>query len=83
MKEIIVEVYLAAAKKSYDIRIPLSGRMWEVTKLVSSALSELSDGLYKASEDSVLCDGNTGAIYNINYTIEELGIRNGSQLVLI
>lgn len=83
MNHIIIEVYLSAAKKSYDIRVPRCGMMWEVTKLVAEALEELSNGLYKASEDSVLCDRETGTIFNINYSIEELGITNGSQLMLI
>ena len=83
MNYVIIEVYLSAAKKSYDIKVPRCSFMWEVTKLVARALEELSNGLYKASEDSVLCDRATGTIYNINYSIEELGITNGSQLILI
>lgn len=83
MNYVIVEVYLSAAGRTYDIKIPRCSQMWEVTKLVAQALEELSDGLYKASEDSVLCHRATGTIFNINYSIEELGIMNGSQLILI
>lgn len=83
MNYALIEVFLSAAEKSYDIKVPRCSQMWEVTKLVAQALEELSDGLYKASEDAVLCDRATGAIFNINYSIEELGIVNGSQLILI
>lgn len=83
MNYVIIEVFLSAAGRSYDIKIPRCSMMWEVTKLVAIALEDLSNGLYTASEDSVLCDRETGAIFNINYPIEELGITNGSQLILI
>ncbi|MBQ2745337.1 MAG: methyltransferase [Lachnospiraceae bacterium] len=83
MSYVIVEVYLPAAGKSYDIKIPRCSQMWEVCKLVGQALEELSDGLYKATEDLVLCHRATGTIFNINYSVEELGIMNGSQLILI
>ncbi len=83
MNYVIIEVFLAAAKKTYDVKVPRCSMMWEVTKLVAQALEDLSNGLYKASDDSILCDKATGTIYNINYSIEELGITNGAQLMLI
>ena len=83
MNYIIVEVFLPAANKPFDIKISKNSMMWEVVKLVSSALEELSDGMYKASEDSILCNRDTGTIYNINLSIEELGLLDGSRLILI
>ena len=44
MNYIIVEVYLPAAEKTYDIKIPRASKMWEVTNLITTALSELSQG---------------------------------------
>lgn len=83
MNYIIVEVYLPAAEKTYDIKIPRSSKMWEVTNLITTALSELSQGLYSATEDSVLLDRESGSIFNINLSVEELGLENGSKLMLI
>ena len=57
--------------------------MSEVIQLVSSALSDLSDGNYKATEDAILCDADTGIIFNINMEVAELGIKTGSRLMLI
>lgn len=57
--------------------------MWEVTNLITTALSELSQGLYSATEDSVLLDRESGSIFNINLSVEELGLENGSKLMLI
>lgn len=83
MNYIIVEVYLPAAKKTYDVKIPRTSCIWEITKLIANALTELSEGLYKASEDSVLLERESGAIFNINLSVEEAGLVNGSKLMLI
>lgn len=79
----LVEVFVPAAEKKYDVYIPLESKMSEVTKLLSSAVSDLSDGIYKATDEAILCDAETGIIYNINVEIAELGIRTGSRLMLI
>lgn len=79
----LVEISVPAAGEKFDVFIPLESKMSEVLKLVSTALSDLSGGRYKASNEAVLCDAKTGIIFNINMEVAELGIRNGSQLMLI
>jgi hypothetical protein len=83
MEKILVEVLLPAANTGYDIYIPIVSRMDEVTALVSAVLSELSAGKYKSDSNAVLCDAATGTIFDINKTVDELGIKNGSKLILI
>lgn len=81
--KVLVEVYVPAAETKFDAFIPLEVRMSEVLKMLSSALSDLSAGKYRAAEDAVLCDADTGSIYNINIEVAELNIHNGSRLMLI
>jgi hypothetical protein len=83
MEKVLVEVLLPSANKSFDIYIPLASRMSEVLMLISAALSDLSDGKYKATEDAVLCDATSGIIFNVNMPVAELGIKNCSKLMLI
>lgn len=79
----LVEIFVPAAAQKYDVYIPLEVRMSEVIKMVANALSDLSDGKYQASEEAILCDADSGMIYNINIEVAELGIKNGSRLLLI
>ena len=79
----LVEITIPAAGTSFDVYIPLASRMSEVLEMVSGALSELTDGKYKATKDAVLCDADSGIIYNVNIEVVELGIKNGSHLMLI
>lgn len=37
MNKVVVEVYLPAAGKSFDVRIPLSLMVWEIISLLSKA----------------------------------------------
>lgn len=79
----LVEITVPAAAQKYDVFIPLESRMSEVIKMVAGALSDLSGGKYKATDDAILCDAETGSIFNINMEVAELGIKNGSRLMLI
>ncbi len=81
--KILVEVFVPAASQKYDIFIPLESKMSEVTELVAKALSDLSGGKYKATKQAVLCDANTGDIFDVNIEVAELKLENGSRLMLI
>jgi len=79
----LVEIFVPAAGQKYDVYIPLESKMSEVIKMVASALSDLSDGKYKATDEAILCDADTGIIFNVNMEVAELGIKAGSRLMLI
>ena len=81
--KILVEIFVPATREKYDVYIPTESRMSEVLKMVSSALTDLSEGKFKANQDTVLCDSDTGIIYNVNMEVVELGIKTGSRLMLI
>lgn len=81
--KVLVEISVPAAAQKYDVYIPLETRMSDVVAMVAGALSDLSGGKYKATKDAVLCDADTGVIFNVNIEVAELGIKNGSRLMLI
>lgn len=83
MNKLTIEVYLPAALKSFDIKIPANMRLSQITPLVSEALSQMSGALYSADAAPLLCDLKSGEILNINMTAWNLGLRNGSRLMLI
>lgn len=79
----LVEIFVPAVGQRYDVYIPLESKMSEVVTMVSVALSDLSNGRYKATNEAVLCDADTGTVLNVNIEVAELGIKNGSRLMLI
>lgn len=82
-EKVLVEIFVPASGETFDVFIPAESRMSDVIKMVAGALSDLSNGKYKATDDAVLCDAATGIIYNVNIVVAELGIKNGSRLMLI
>lgn len=83
MSKVLVEVFIPAARRTYDVFIPHSSRLSEVLMLLNKIAPELSDGYFIASNDTVLCRRHDGLIYNQNMTVEELCLENGAQLMLI
>ena len=60
----LVEISVPAAGQKYDVYIPLESKMSEVVAMVAGALSDLSNGSYKATNEAILCDADTGIIFN-------------------
>jgi hypothetical protein len=83
MHKILVEIYNPASNNTYDVFIPLKSPVYEVVYLLSNTISELSQGYYKATEQTILCDRESGNLFDINKTIEELGLKNGSKLMIL
>ena len=83
MDKVLVEVYVPVLDRSFDIFIPLRSPMFEVLGLIKKAVKEMSDGRFIANENTVICHRENGTIININLSVYELEIRNGSKLMLI
>lgn len=83
MDKVLVEVYVPVLDRSYDIFIPLRSPMFEVLELIKKAIKEMSDGRFIANENTAICHRENGTIININLSVYELEIRNGSKLMLI
>lgn len=83
MDKVLVSVRVPAMDETYDIFLPPESPMYEVQELIKKAVSAMSHGQYLTGTDSILCFGNNGGIVNINLSVRELGIRNGSRLILI
>ena len=83
MNKIIVNVYVPVLNISYDIFVPLQAQLYEVTELIKKAVTELSEGRFIPMRDTTISLRASGKILDINSTIQELGIGNGTKLMLI
>ena len=76
MNKVLVKLYVPTIEKEYDIWIPLNRRIYK-------AIKEFTNGEYNPSKFPVLYDRKTAKPYDINLTIGESTIRNGSEIILI
>ncbi|WP_449537778.1 methyltransferase [Ferdinandcohnia sp. Marseille-Q9671] len=83
MDKVLVEVYIPAAGETYDVFIPVKSKLYEVTFLLANTMTELSNGSFLATDTTIVCDYETGTIFDINQTVEELGFINGKKLMLV
>ncbi len=83
MDKILVNIFIPILNLSYDVFIPLTSTVAEVTQLLSKAITELSDGRFFTTADTTLCSREDGTIFDINLFVGELALENGSRLMLI
>lgn len=83
MKKVLVEVFVPVIDARYDVFIPNTSPMSEVLELLKKAVADLSDRHFVPTDETAICYRENGAIVNVNMTVHELGIHNGSKLMLI
>ena len=83
MKKYLVDVYLPAVGKHYDVYLPTGKQISEATQLLVNIAESLSGGSYKGTADAVLIDAVNGEPLNRSETVYDAGIRNSSKLILI
>ena len=83
MNKVLVEVFVPVIDARYDVFIPNTSQMSEVLELLKKAVKDLSGGRFIATDETAVCYRENGSIINVNMTVYELGIHNGSKLMLI
>ena len=83
MNKIIVKLYVPKIDKEYDVFIPTNKRISMVITLLVKAINELSNGSFNPIVMPMLYNKLNAKPYDINITIKESDIRNGSELILI
>lgn len=81
--KILVELSIPSIEKTYDLYIPISKKIGTVKNLIENALVELTDNAYIIKEDTNLYSTETGEIYNVNNTVAETSLENGSRVILM
>ena len=81
--KILVDVFVPTLNINYNLFIPVNKKVGEVIKLINSAINELTDGEYPISNNLTLINLNTCTSYNLEFSVKDNKISNGSRLALI
>ena len=81
MSKIIVECKVPAANACSDVSIPYEKPLKHSLELIKALYADNVN--FSPDETTLLCDTNTGDIYDVSKTPEELGLVNGSSLMLV
>lgn len=83
MNKLLIELFVPAVNQTFDIEVPPDMKVHLVEHLLASLVAELSNAAFAGTEDTTLCHRHTGKPLDVNMTLPELGVRNGSTLMLI
>ena len=83
MNKVLVKLYIPMLEEEYDIWIPLNKKISNVIILLIKAVNEFSGGFYNPVQMPYLYDKLTGTAYNVNLTVKDSKIKNGTEIIMI
>ena len=83
MKKVLVEIYLPSTNQEFDVILPKRIYVYQAVKVIADMMNKLTNGVFIQNDETVLCNKNTGEIFSMNKTIEELSLKNGAKLMLL
>ena len=81
--KILIELEIPLIEKKYDLFIPINKKIGTIKKLIEDSLKEISNSEYTVKEDANLYSKDTGEIYDVNKTVRDTDLQNGSRVILI
>lgn len=81
--KVLVRLCIPVTGANYDILLPRTLSVSQATQLISGFFTGMTGGAYMPDETTVLCSMEDGRIYNVNSSVEDLHLKNGSTLMLI
>ncbi len=81
--KLLVTVIVPLLEEKYEVFIPINKRISTVIRLIEKALRELTNGYYPEKESSVIIDAESGNVFDVNITVKESKMINGSKIILI
>ena len=82
--KILSEVIVPLLEENFEIYIPVNKRISTVIKLIEKSLNEITNGYYPTQkENSVIIDEESGSVFDVNLTVKESKMINGSKIILI
>ncbi len=81
--KILIELEIPLIEKKYDLFIPINKKIGTIKRLIENALVDLTDNAYVPRDDSNFYSKETGQIFDVNKTVRDTELRNGSRIILL
>jgi len=81
--KILIELEIPLIEKKYDLFIPINKKVGTIKSLIEDSLVDLTDNAYIPKEDCNFYSKETGDIYDVNKTVRDTDLKNGSRILLI
>jgi len=81
--KILVSLEIPLIETKYDLFIPINKKVGTIKSLIENSLMELTDNAYSPRQDTNFYSKETGEIYDVNKTVRDTDLKNGSRVILI
>lgn len=81
--KVLVELYVPTIDEIYNLYLPVNRKIGNIIALLNKSLMEVTNGEFVGTEYTMLYNRNTGEMYDVNVSLRETNIRNGSSIVLL
>jgi len=81
--KILIELEIPLIEKYYDLFVPINKKIGTIKTLIENSLVELTDGAYVPNEASNFYSKETGNIYDVNQSVRDTDLKNGSRVILM
>ena len=83
MNKVLVSVYVPALEENYDFWLPINKKVYRIILLLIKIINESSGDYYRPTTMPLLYDKMTFHPYDINKTVKDNQIKNGTEIILI
>lgn len=81
--KINVDIFVPTINMTYNVFLPVNKTVGEIIYLLNKSINELTKGEFPISNNLSLLNLYTNTIYNLNFSIKDNKILNGSKLMLL
>lgn len=79
----LFSIYIPVTQETLEMWVPDELSVHDATQLICTIVRERESRWYKPDEHSSLYDRSSGDELDVNLRVKDLGLANGSQLVLM
>ncbi len=83
MDKILINLNVPTIERKYNLWIPNNQKIYEIIRLLVIGINDLNNDEYNPKNTPILYDKQTGKPYDMNLTVEEANIKNGTEIILI
>ena len=81
--KVCVDLIVPGIEERYNVFIPVKKKTIEIIFLLNKAVNDMTNGADAMSEHLSLINANDGTVYDVDNTILENNILNGTKLILL
>lgn len=83
MNKVLINLFVPSINENFEILVLENKKLLELKKLMIEGIINLTNNEFVNNDKFEICNQETGMIYDLNYTVKENCITDGTKLILI